>query len=224
MNPPAGRTVSGRLIRYGAAFGGLLLSVTLGLTALAAVERDSRFCIACHLHEEKYDRFTGAPPADLVALHRAKKQEFQCIDCHGGADPFMRGRVWAVAAWDTARFLVGRYEEPTRMRLPLRDAECRQCHNPIIPEARSMAPTTAPSSPASAPPSGADEAATASYMADPYAERPAATAYHAVREHNTVKVACVRCHTSHTVDGGAASRFISKDIVQPICRECHKNL
>ena len=219
-----GRPASRRLIRYGLAVGALFLSVAVSLTTLTAVERDSRFCVACHLHESKFTRFTTPPPADLVALHRVKKPEFQCIDCHGGADLGMRGRVWAGAAWDTARYLLGRSQEPTHMRLPLRDAECRQCHDPIMPAVASARRPPSPGSVASTPLSSSDEAAVSSYAADPHAERVGGTAYHAVREHNTVVVRCVRCHTSHTTDGDPGRGAVSEARLRPICRDCHKTM
>lgn len=206
------------------ALAGATLTAVVFLTALAAMERDNRFCIACHLHGEKFERLVGVPSADLAGFHHAKKAEIGCIACHGGADPPMRARVWAVAAIDTARFLVGAYEEPTRMRLPLRDAECRQCHDPILPAPTPSEAPRATSSP-EAPAAGAadDPNLMAGYAAAPGPQE-AATAYHGIREHGSVKVACVRCHTSHTTEGGAGNRFISRSIVQPICRECHKHL
>ena len=112
----------------------------------------------------------------------------------------MRVKVWAVAGFDTLRFLAGGYAEPAHMRLPLRDAECRQCHTPILVT---------------------DESA---FAAEAAAEGRGGASYHAIREHDTVRTACVRCHTSHTTDGGAGSRFIVKARVQPVCRECHKDL
>ena len=113
------------------ALGGAALVSALFLAGLAAKERDDRFCISCHLHEAKFTRFRARPPADLAGLHQSRKG-VRCIDCHGGADRVMRVRVWTVAAVDTLRFLSGAYREPDRMRLPLRPAECRRCHSPIL--------------------------------------------------------------------------------------------
>jgi hypothetical protein len=215
--------MAGRLARrlaWGAfVLTGLSLVGTLALTALAAKERDNRFCISCHLHEEKFKRFTMPPPTDLAGAHHLKKPEVGCIECHGGADPVMHAKVWFVAGWDTLRFLVGTYEEPTRMRLALRDAECRQCHDPILPRGRAGQPASAGPAPAPAA-SGAE----ASYMADPLTERSAPSSYHAIREHDTVNVRCVTCHTSHTTEGTRKDRFISPRTVEPICRECHRQM
>jgi predicted CXXCH cytochrome family protein len=182
-----------RTLAIGAsALAGVALVSALFLAGLAAKERDDRFCVSCHLHEAKFTRFRAAAPVDLAGAHHAKKA-VRCIDCHGGADPVMRGRVWTVAGVDTLRFLAGLYGEPERMRLPLRPAECRQCHTPILTRA----------------PAGEEEGGGG------------AQTYHAIRDHDAVRIACARCHLSHTTDSEARLQFISRARVQPICRECH---
>jgi len=173
-----------------AAVGGLFL---LGL---AAKERDDRFCISCHLHEAKFTRFKASAASDLAGLHQTR-EGVRCIDCHGGADPVMRVRVWAVAGLDTVRFLFGAYEEPHAMRLPLRPQECAQCHTPVRKVRRELGDHDD-----SMGGSGGDS-------------------YHAIRAHDAVDVSCVRCHGSHTTDSEASRLFISSARVQPICAECH---
>lgn len=174
------------------ALAGAALVSALFLAGLAARERDDRFCISCHLHEAKFTRFRAAPPSDLAGLHRSRKG-VRCIDCHGGADPVMRVRVWAVAGVDTLRFLAGAYGEPAHMRLPLRSAECRRCHTPILADGGG----------------GEEEGGDG------------AGRYHAIRDHDSVSITCVGCHGSHTTDSDAKLEFISRARVQPICRECH---
>lgn len=186
-------------IGAGALAGAALLS-GLFLLALAAKERDDRFCISCHLHEPKFARFKAAAPADLAGAHHAKKN-VRCIDCHGGGDAVMRVRVWTVAGVDTLRFLVGRYREPERMRLPLRPAECRPCHTPILKAARAL---------------GAEQAEGAGGRSG--------DTYHAIRDHDGVRITCVRCHYSHTTDSEPVLQFISRARVQPVCHECHESL
>ena len=189
-----------RLAIAAAALAGAALLSSLFLVGLAAKERDNRFCISCHLHEAKFARFRAAAPADLAAAHHAKK-EVRCIDCHGGADPVMRARVWSVAGVDTVRFLIGRYHEPDGMRLPLRPAECRRCHTPILKTARSL---------------GAEQ--------DEGAGGRGGDTYHAIRDHDSVQIACIRCHSSHTTDSEPGLQFISRAHVQPVCHECHESL
>lgn len=196
----------------------------LFLAGLAAKERDNRFCVACHLHEEKSERLSARAPTDLAGAHYRKDRDVGCIACHGGADLPMRLRVWAVAGFDTVKFLAGAYREPDRMRLPLRDAECRQCHTPIL-KASEPSPASRQAVPAPRPriaPSPDVEAE--AYLAPPPDAVAASTSYHAIREHNAVKVACVACHTTHTIDGDPAGRFIGKDRVGRICRDCHPQL
>jgi len=203
---------------------GLLLFAAMFLTGLAAKERDNRFCVACHLHDEKFGRLMASSPTDLAGLHHRRKDEVGCIACHGGAAMGMRLRVWAVASLDTVKFLVGKYREPTHMRLPLRDAECRQCHTPILPAAH---PASVPVPATGAPPKSAaalDPSDESTFAAEAETEGRGGASYHAIREHDNVRVLCVRCHASHATDSDAAGRFISKTRVLPICRECHKEM
>ena len=189
-----------RLAIAAGALAGTALLCGVFLIGLAAKERDDRFCISCHLHEEKFARFRAAAPADLAAAHRAKK-EVRCIDCHGGADPVMRVRVWSVAGVDTLRFLIGRYREPEGMRLPLRPAECRRCHTPILAAGRTL---------------GAEQ--------DEGKGGRGGDTYHAIRDHDSVRITCVRCHSAHTTDSEPVLQFISRARVQPVCHECHESL
>jgi hypothetical protein len=175
--------------------------VVLFFVALAARERDNGFCISCHLHEEKFNRFLASTSSDLAGVHHAKKA-VSCIDCHGGADLGMHLQVWAVAGLDTVKFLVGAYKEPDHMRLPLRDKDCRRCHTPILKSA-----------PVALTPE--QEEALEGRTGD---------SYHAIRDHNTVKIACVRCHPSHTTDGEARFQFLARPRLLPLCRECHPRI
>jgi predicted CXXCH cytochrome family protein len=178
---------------------GLAVIASVSLVTLAVKERDNTFCVACHLHDEKFKRSTSVPFTDLTAPHDAK--DVRCIDCHGGADTVMRARVWSLAALDTGKFLVGRYREPEDMKLPLRSKECTQCHTPILKH----------------PPVVTAEQEEAQ-------EGRAGNAYHAIRPHDAVRMTCVRCHSSHTTDGDPKAQFIARKRVEPICRECHKTL
>jgi predicted CXXCH cytochrome family protein len=178
--------------------GGVLIA-GLSLVALAATERNDNFCVACHLHEEKFKRFTSVPSTDLTGPHHAK--DVRCIDCHGGADLPMRARVWTNAALDTGRFLIRRYGEPDHMKLQLRVKECAQCHTPILKRQQTMAPDQ-------------EEAQ----------EGRAGNAYHEIRPHDAVRMTCVRCHATHTTDGDPKAQFIARKRVEPICRECHATL
>ncbi|MBI4638398.1 MAG: hypothetical protein HY727_18830 [Candidatus Rokubacteria bacterium] len=194
------------------------------MVALAAKERDNRFCVSCHLHDEKFTRLIAPASTDLAGLHHQKKAEVGCIACHGGVHPGMRVRVWALAGFDTLKFLAGAYQEPTRMRLLLQDAECRQCHTPILPVARKERGAGQPGPGAAAPPTGTNVADESTDAEEAATEGRGGGSYHAIREHNTVKTTCVACHTAHTTDSDGPNRFISRAVVVPICRECHKQM
>lgn len=208
--------IAARLAVGAAGAAGALLLGTLFLIALAAKERDNRFCVSCHLHDEKFLRLTASEATDLAGFHHLKKAEAGCIACHGGADPVMRAKVWTVAGVDTLRFLAGTYREPTQMRLPLRDAECRQCHTPILGRPTSSNPAATAAKPVDA----TDE----SVAAEAETEGRGGTSYHAIREHDTVRVACIRCHSTHTTDANAADKFLSRPRIATICRDCHKQM
>ncbi|PYN73154.1 MAG: hypothetical protein DMD96_33020 [Candidatus Rokuibacteriota bacterium] len=208
--------IAARLAVGAAGAAGALLLGTLFLIALAAKERDNRFCVSCHLHDEKFLRLTASEATDLAGFHHLKKAEAGCIACHGGADPVMRAKVWTVAGVDTLRFLAGTYREPTQMRLPLRDAECRQCHTPILGRPTSSNPAATAAKPVDA----TDE----SVAAEAETEGRGGTSYHAIREHDTVRVACIRCHSTHTTDANAADKFLSRPKIATICRDCHKQM
>jgi predicted CXXCH cytochrome family protein len=186
------------------------------LAGLAAKERDNRFCVACHLHEAKFERMVGLPAGDLAGSHHASDARVGCIACHGGSDAVMRVRVWAGAGFDTLRFLAGVYAEPTSMRLPLRDRECRQCHTPIVRVSRTTG-ATGPPAPADTTPDWG-----AGYLAEAPTVGDGGISYHGFRQHDGVDVRCVACHTAHTTDSSPGEQFLSKRVVEPVCQRCHR--
>lgn len=210
---------SRRSLLYGLAGGvAALLAASAFLAGLAVKERDNRFCVSCHLHEAKFRRLVGTSVTDLAGSHHAKDNRVGCIACHGGADPIMRARVWSVAALDTLRFLAGTYSEAAHMRVRLRDIDCRQCHTPIVKVPPAVVSRDAP------PTRETVTDAEASYMAEAPVERGGRISFHAFRGHDGVNVRCVACHTAHTTDSAAPEQFLSRPVVEPICRECHRQL
>jgi hypothetical protein len=197
---------------------GALVAASAFVAGLVVKERDNRFCVSCHLHEAKFKRLLAASATDLAGFHHANDHRVGCIACHGGADLAMRVRVWALAGFDTLKFVAGAYGEPMHMRVPLRDLDCRQCHTPIV--------TTSPgiTSPDGRPTRGAATGAEASYMAQAPVERGGRISFHAFREHDGVDIRCVACHTAHTTDSAATEHFLSRPVVEPVCRECHRQL
>lgn len=102
------------------------------------LEQENDFCNACHLepgvplHFEIRDDFAARPVASLAGLHAAARrptgESFRCIECHGGVGLLGKARVKALAAKDAFWWAVRHFEEPSGMRWPLWDADCRQCH------------------------------------------------------------------------------------------------
>ena len=210
---------SGRSLLYGTASGvGVLLVVAVFLAGLSVKERDNRFCVSCHLHETKFTRLIAASVTDLAGSHHAKDRRIGCIACHGGSDTLMQVRVWSIAGFDTLKFLVGAYGEPTVMRLSIRDVDCRRCHTPISREGAAV-DLAEPSSNAEA-----GSAAETSYMTEAPVPRGGRISFHGFRDHDSVDVRCVGCHRAHTTEADATEQFISRAIVEPICRECHRPL
>jgi hypothetical protein len=129
----------------------------------------------------------------------------------------MRLRVWTVAGFDTLRFLAGSYTEPEDMRLPLRDAECRQCHAVI-------AKTRDPAGGSSSAPAGTGEGGPETLLETLGAPPPAAPGFHGMREHDTLNVRCVRCHAAHVTADGSVGHFLAASVIEPVCRECHPGM
>ena len=193
--------------------------MALFLAGLAVKERDNAFCVSCHLHDEKYIRYNAATPVDLAGAHRQADARVGCIACHGGSDMPRRLRIWGGAAFDTMRFLAGAYAEPDRMRLPLRDAECRQCHTPIDKRRGQPASVAFSAGPASPGPAG--EETILETQPPPAAE---SITFHGLREHETLSVTCARCHASHATGGQSSAGYLVPTIMNPVCRECHPSM
>ena len=169
------------------------LSAVLSWEVTDRLEQDNDFCVDCHLdpdtplHQQKHSEFAGTPARNLAAAHYAADGEFRCIDCHGGASFANKFRVKAVAARDAAKWAVRWFGEPERMKHPLWDEDCAQCH--------------------------------ASY------ESRRDDDFHAQADHNLVdfEYRCVECHRSHPTRGVSPQfDFLSRDVVLPVCRNCHE--
>ena len=115
-----------------------VLVISVGWFGSDSLEQDNDFCNACHLepglplHIDIREDFDARPVASLAGAHAAVMRPvggpFLCIDCHGGVGLLGRTRVKVLAGKDAFWWAVGHFEEPTGMRWPLWDADCRQCH------------------------------------------------------------------------------------------------
>jgi len=120
------------------AFGLTIFALSaLGLISVAValrVEERDAFCASCHTEPETsyVGRSQGPDPSDLASFHAAK--DVPCILCH--SRPGLVGRVTTLplAAWDGARFFAGAYHQPARLRGPLHDGVCLQCHAGAVEE------------------------------------------------------------------------------------------
>ena len=122
--------------------GWLVIAIVAGIAAMSMgwlvtdhLEQDNDFCNACHLdsevalHRDIRLDFDGTPVISLAGAHAvAVDGPLRCIECHGGVSFAGRVRVKALAAQDAFLYLAGRFEEPDRMRWPLWDEDCAQCH------------------------------------------------------------------------------------------------
>ena len=121
-----------------------IVSAPAGWIVSDRLEENNDFCTSCHLapdrplHADLRAGFDGVPPASLAAVHGAATvlrsaaepaSAFRCIDCHGGASFVGSARVKVLAAKDAFWFAMGYFEEPTQMRWPLWDEDCRKCHD-----------------------------------------------------------------------------------------------
>jgi hypothetical protein len=135
--------------------GGASVAGVVGFAAGAAItdrlEQDNRFCIACHrpekpLHANVYGSFylVDGILLTLAGAHNAQAQ-VKCIDCHIGVTRKDDLIIKAIAAWDTARWVIGAYKDPETLRYPLGDRTCLKCHpdggqNPKVEKAFHNAP------------------------------------------------------------------------------------
>ncbi len=151
MSPRAGRRRA-RLRPLPWVVGAALLAAPMGWVASDRMERHNDFCNSCHLspevplHRDIRVDFDSDPPPTLAAAHARAgagpahgRRPFRCIDCHGGSGLVGRARVKVLAAEDAFWYVVGRFEEPRRMSVPLRDADCRKCHASYRPASSSGA-------------------------------------------------------------------------------------
>ncbi len=104
-----------KLVAWG--LGGLFLLGLAGAVSVSQLEEHDPFCASCHrapevVYLERARSAIAVPDtagtSDLASYHYWQENEFRCIDCHRGNDSrSQRLRVLALAAKDTATFLIG---------------------------------------------------------------------------------------------------------------------
>jgi nitrate/TMAO reductase-like tetraheme cytochrome c subunit len=171
-------------------------SFSAGLAVTDRLEQDNRFCIACHVTEEKrlhQDKYDGFLPVDglaasLAAAHHGDMVEpFKCVDCHNGATFSDKLMIKAQAASDTIAYFLGDFEEPRTMRFSLGNRLCQTCHS----KAGDSAGKT--------------------------------VNFHQADHHAKLPFLCYECHQVH-LQTKRETQFLERDVVQPLCDECHSEL
>ncbi|GIX49213.1 MAG: hypothetical protein KatS3mg131_3424 [Candidatus Tectimicrobiota bacterium] len=122
--------------RYWLSFlvGGPLLGLTAfggGVVVTDRLEQNNRFCISCHLHQQKYREYhpVQGERLTLAAAHNLEgERHVKCIDCHIGATLVDKVAIKALAARDTVAFFLGAYKEPDHLRYELGNRTCLKCH------------------------------------------------------------------------------------------------
>ncbi|MFQ5895805.1 MAG: cytochrome c3 family protein [Nitrospinota bacterium] len=109
----------------------LLAGPLLFLRGIRTLESYDPFCTYCHLadHQEYFDD-GGRPPPQVETLsgwHTAKG-EVGCIRCHGEDGLLGMARTTWLASGDLWRFIIGDYEQPSRVFRPILDKDCAKCH------------------------------------------------------------------------------------------------
>ena len=170
-----------------------LLGAPIGWSVTDALERDNEFCVACHLEP-------GLP------LHERKMDEF---------------------ARDQAVNLVSAHYVAER------EFRCIDCHGGASFANRLRVKTVAARDAALYLVGAFDEP---DDMEHPLWDEDCVQChgsyhpereddYHAIADHNVVDFAqrCVECHRSHPTRGAApAFAFLDREVVLPICRNCHE--
>ena len=103
-----------------------------GLYGIRAVESYDPFCTACHLqdHQDYLDDGARAKNAvqTLGGWHRSVG-DVRCISCHGEEGITGMIRTTILANKDLYKFIIGDYEQPSRVFHPILDKDCVKCHN-----------------------------------------------------------------------------------------------
>jgi nitrate/TMAO reductase-like tetraheme cytochrome c subunit len=183
---------------------GLLVVSWAGWLVSDRLEADNDFCNACHLrpgvplHDQIRRNFDARPAPNLAGLHAAAEAPVtatrtlsRCIDCHGGVGLEGRARVKVLAAKDAFFWLIDHFDEPEDMAVPLRDADCMQCHARFAGEAFTGE-------------SGGPE---------PFHSFPV--------HNSELGVDCVECHTVHDGGADPSLFFLDARHVRTICGRCH---
>ena len=124
--PPLGMAVLIPLLLIAAALlGG-------GLYGIRALESYNPFCTSCHLQDHQDYLDDGARPEKSIRTlggwHLAGGKA-GCISCHGEEGIAGMARTTFLASKDLVKFIIGDYEQPSRVFHPIVDKDCVKCHS-----------------------------------------------------------------------------------------------
>ena len=113
----------------------VLLSPLLGvggLYGIRAVESYDPFCTVCHLQDHQDYLDDGARAENMVQTlggwHKSAGG-VRCISCHGEEGITGMIRTTILANKDLYKFIIGDYEQPSRVFHPILDKDCLKCHD-----------------------------------------------------------------------------------------------
>ena len=103
-----------------------------GLHGIRAVESYDPFCTACHLRDHQDYLDDGARPKartrTLAGWHKSAGG-VRCISCHGEEGIAGMMRTTILAGKDLYKFVIGDFEQPSRVFHPIPDKDCGKCHD-----------------------------------------------------------------------------------------------
>ncbi len=103
-----------------------------GLYGIRKVESYNPFCTSCHLQDHQDYLDDGRRPEKAIRTlggwHLAGGKA-ECISCHGEDGLAGMARTTYLASKDLFKFIVGDYEQPSRVFHPILDKDCRKCHS-----------------------------------------------------------------------------------------------
>lgn len=103
-----------------------------GLHGIRAVESYDPFCTVCHLQDHQDYLDDGARPkagVRTLAGWHARAGGVRCISCHGEEGIAGMIRTTILASKDLYKFIIGDFEQPSRVFHPILDKDCAKCHD-----------------------------------------------------------------------------------------------
>ena len=122
---------------------GFLAVAAAGFSTVSELERDSAFCISCHVdgeprHLTQYQQLVDGEGSAMAAGHRRMvpgaggARPMTCMDCHQGVTLEARAHLQWIAIKDLVQHVTGTAGAPDGLSRPLPDANCTRCHDDAL--------------------------------------------------------------------------------------------